>query len=175
MMRRIAAMLGEAIRRYFVAGVVFFAPIGITIWAMASIVVWLDNLILPKLLQLILPGLDEPPQLPLIGMLFTFIVIILLGVIGVWAAAALCGLLALAAPALLRPVYVALTAISLPIGFVLSHVIMAVFFYLIFTPLGLLFRAMGRDPLCRTIERDAKSYWVRREPVTDARRYFRQF
>ncbi|MCH8806564.1 MAG: hypothetical protein IH986_10810 [Planctomycetes bacterium] len=94
---------------------------------------------------------------------------------GLWAAAAVCGILALAAPALLRPLYVALTAVSLPIGFVLSHVIMAVFFYLIFTPLGLLFRVMGRDPLCRTIEPDAKSYWVRREPVTDVKRYFRQF
>jgi uncharacterized membrane protein len=81
MMRRIAAIVVEAIRRYFVAGVVFFAPIGITIWAMASIVVWLDNLMLPKVLQLVLPGLDEPPRLPVIGMLFTFFVIILLGVI----------------------------------------------------------------------------------------------
>jgi len=81
MMRRIAALLGAAIRRYFVAGVVFFAPIGITIWAMVSIVIWLDNLILPRLLQLLLPGLDEPPRLPVIGMIFTFIVIILLGVI----------------------------------------------------------------------------------------------
>ena len=81
MMRRIAALLGAAIRRYFVAGVVFFAPIGITVWAMVSIVIWLDNLILPRLLQLVLPGLDEPPRLPVIGMLFTFIVIILLGVI----------------------------------------------------------------------------------------------
>ena len=59
MMRRIVALLAEAIRRYFVAGVVFFAPIGITIWAMVSIVIWLDNLILPRLLQLLLPGLTN--------------------------------------------------------------------------------------------------------------------
>jgi uncharacterized membrane protein len=79
--RRIFSWLREATRRYFIAGVLFFAPIGITIWAIASIVVWLDNLILPRVLKLLIPGLEEPPPLPLIGMLFTFFVIILLGVI----------------------------------------------------------------------------------------------
>jgi uncharacterized membrane protein len=79
--RRIFSRLGEATRRYFVAGVVFFAPIGITIWAIWSIVVWLDNLILPRVLTLVIPGLEDPPALPVIGMLFTFFVIILLGVI----------------------------------------------------------------------------------------------
>lgn len=74
------AWLSEATRRYFVAGLVFFAPIGITLWAIASIVVWLDNLILPRLLHLLLPDV-EPPRLPIIGMLFTFFVIILLGVV----------------------------------------------------------------------------------------------
>ncbi len=75
------AWLSEATRRYFVAGVVFFAPIGITLWALASIVVWLDGLILPHFLRLILPGVDEPVRLPILGMLFTFFVIILLGVV----------------------------------------------------------------------------------------------
>jgi uncharacterized membrane protein len=79
--RRILLLLREAVRRYFVAGVLFFAPIGVTIWAIASIVVWLDNLILPRFLQLVIPGLEDPPALPLVGMLFTFFVIIVLGVI----------------------------------------------------------------------------------------------
>jgi uncharacterized membrane protein len=81
MTRRILAWLRETTRRYFIAGVVFFAPIGITIWAIVSIVIWLDNLILPRVLKLVIPGLEEPPPLPLVGMLFTFFVIILLGVI----------------------------------------------------------------------------------------------
>jgi uncharacterized membrane protein len=79
--RRILLLLREAVRRYFVAGVLFFAPIGITIWAIGSIVVWLDNLILPAFLKLVIPGLEEAPPVPLVGMLFTFFVIILLGVI----------------------------------------------------------------------------------------------
>jgi len=81
MTRRIFSWLREVTRRYFIAGVVFFAPIGITIWAITSIVIWMDNLILPRVLKLVIPGLEEPPPLPLVGMLFTFFVIILLGVI----------------------------------------------------------------------------------------------
>jgi uncharacterized membrane protein len=81
MIRRLWHWLAEATRRYFVAGMVFFAPIGVTIWAIASIIVWLDNLILPYLLKFLIPGIDEPVRLPVLGMLFTFFVIILLGVI----------------------------------------------------------------------------------------------
>ena len=81
MLRRFGKWMSETVRRYFVAGVVFFAPIGITIWAIASIVVWLDNLILPRVLSLLFPDTDEPIRLPILGMLFTFCVIILLGVL----------------------------------------------------------------------------------------------
>lgn len=81
MLRRFLAAIREAVRRYFVAGILFFAPIGVTVWAIASIVVWLDNLILPRLIKLLFPEIEEPPSLPLVGMLFTFVVIILLGVI----------------------------------------------------------------------------------------------
>jgi uncharacterized membrane protein len=78
---RILHAVREATRRYFIAGILFFAPIGVTIWAIVSIIVWLDNLILPAFLKLVVPGLEDPPKLPLLGMLFTFVVIILLGVI----------------------------------------------------------------------------------------------
>ncbi len=81
MRRRFFAFIREAIRRYFVAGILFFAPIGVTVWAIASIIVWLDNLLLPKFIKLVLPGIEDPPSIPLVGMLFTFVVIIFLGVI----------------------------------------------------------------------------------------------
>lgn len=81
MRHRLFAFLREAIRRYFVAGILFFAPIGVTIWAIASIIVWLDNLLLPRVIKLVMPGVEDPPTLPLLGMLFTFVVIIFLGII----------------------------------------------------------------------------------------------
>jgi uncharacterized membrane protein len=79
--RRFFSFLREAIRRYFVAGILFFAPIGVTVWAIASIIVWLDNLLLPRVIKLVLPGIEDPPSIPLLGMLFTFVVILCLGVI----------------------------------------------------------------------------------------------
>ena len=71
----------EALRRYFVAGILAFAPIAITIWAVAWIIQRLDNLLLPSVLGLLFPDLDEPPQLPFVGALFTLMVILLMGVI----------------------------------------------------------------------------------------------
>lgn len=81
MSRSIFSIAGEILRRYFVAGILVFAPIGITIWATAWIIQRLDNLLLPQLLQLLLPGLEEPPRIPFVGALFTLLVIILMGVI----------------------------------------------------------------------------------------------
>ena len=81
MLRRILTAAREVVRRYFVAGVLFFAPIGVTVWAIAWIIQRLDNLLLPRVLALLMPGLEEPPQLPLVGALFTLLVILLMGVI----------------------------------------------------------------------------------------------
>ena len=81
MRQRFFAFLREAIRRYFVAGILFFAPIGVTVWVLGKIIIFLDNLLLPRVIKLILPGIEDPPSLPLLGMLFTFVVIIFLGII----------------------------------------------------------------------------------------------
>jgi uncharacterized membrane protein len=81
MSRSIFTVFREIMRRYFVAGIVVFAPIGITVWATASIVQYLDNLLLPHVLKLLMPGLEEPPRIPFVGLLFTLFVIILMGVI----------------------------------------------------------------------------------------------
>jgi hypothetical protein len=62
-----------------------------------------------------------------------------------------------------------------PIGFVISIVLLALTFYLVFTPIGLLMRAFGRDSMGLKFDRAASTYWVKHEPVTDPDRYFRQF
>jgi hypothetical protein len=92
-----------------------------------------------------------------------------------WGAAALCLVLSRVAPVALRPLWVTLIAITFPIGFVVSHVVLGVVYYTVFTPVGLLFRLIGRDPLERRFEAARTSYWVARKPVTDVKRYFRQY
>lgn len=82
MVKRLWKSLVRIIRTYFLAGLLAFAPIGITFWAIAWIITRLDNLLLPRVIQWIDPSLDQPPDLPpLVGALFTFVVILLAGVI----------------------------------------------------------------------------------------------
>ncbi len=69
------------LRRYFVTGVLIFAPLGVTIWAIVWIVQKLDNVLLPHFLNLVFPGLEAPPRIPFVGAIFTLLVILLLGVI----------------------------------------------------------------------------------------------
>jgi len=71
-----------AIRRYFTAGLLAFAPIGITLWAIVWIIQKLDNLLLPRVMAWIAPSLEETTELPpLVGAIFTFGVILLAGVV----------------------------------------------------------------------------------------------
>ena len=92
-----------------------------------------------------------------------------------WAIGVASALLSLAAPRANRPLYVGLIVITYPIGFVVSYVLLGVIFYLLFTPLGLVFRLMRRDPLQRRFEKEASTYWVPHRPSDSVERYFRQF
>ena len=92
-----------------------------------------------------------------------------------WAVAAVSSALAWTMPMVLLRPYQAATAISLPIGFVVSYVVLGILFYLVLTPLALVFRMIGRDMLARSFDRSASTYWVRRPPVTDITSYYRQF
>ena len=92
-----------------------------------------------------------------------------------WALAVACAVLSVAAPKLLRPLYVGLNVIALPIGWVISHVVLAVVFYGMITAFALVFRLIGRDALRRKFDPDAETYWTPRKGAPDAKRYFRQF
>jgi hypothetical protein len=45
-----------------------------------------------------------------------------------------------------------------------NPVVTGVLFWGVFTPMGLLMRATGRDPLRLRFDRSAKSYWIDRTP-----------
>ena len=86
------------------------------------------------------------------------------------------GLVGLAFPAAIRWVYVVWMAAVWPIGWVVSHVLLAVIFFGVITPIGLILRAVGRDPMCKKLDRSAKSYWIARPTDDpDPQQYFRQF
>jgi hypothetical protein len=78
-------------------------------------------------------------------------------------------------PQFIRPVYVSWMLAVFPIGWTISHILLAALFFGLFTPLGLLFRICGRDALRLSLQPEATSYWAKKEACTDRRRYLQQF
>ncbi len=85
------------------------------------------------------------------------------------------GLLALLAPGAARPFYLLWYGVACCLGIVASNAVLALTFYVVLTPVGLLRRVFGRDPMERRWQPEAKSYWKTVEPPGDARRYFSQY
>lgn len=78
-------------------------------------------------------------------------------------------------PQIARPFYLVWYFAACCLGIVISNLLIAAFFYLVFTPIGLLMRAAGRDPLQKRLDRSRATYWHDVEKVVDGERYFRQF
>ena len=85
------------------------------------------------------------------------------------------GPLGLVLPRFIRPVFVAWMVLAFPIGWTVSQLILALIFYGLFTPISLIFRLIGRDPLHRARQPALESYWTPKATPTDSRRYFKQF
>ena len=68
--------------------------------------------------------------------------------------------LGLTVPMILKPVYRVWMALAVVLGFIMTRVILTVVYYLIMTPIGLIMRLLGKDPLHRRIDPNAASYWI---------------
>jgi hypothetical protein len=69
----------------------------------------------------------------------------------------------LAAPRMLKVVYIAWMALAFSMGLVVSTLVLCICFFLIITPLALVGRICGKDFLSEKLDPNAKSYWLRRE------------
>jgi hypothetical protein len=78
-------------------------------------------------------------------------------------------------PGLLRIVYLVMAYATLPIGWVVSYLLLAAVYYLVLTPIGLALRLAGYDPMARRFDRRAETYWSPREEEPSTDRYFRQY
>ena len=76
---------------------------------------------------------------------------------------------------LTKMIYLGMILLTMPIGWVVSFILMAAFYFLLLAPLGLFFRLIGRDPLYRKFDPTAKSYWMSRRPPKGLEQYFHQF
>ena len=76
----------------------------------------------------------------------------------------------------LRYIYIGWMTLAFTLGFMMSTVVLALFFFLFLTPIGLLARLFKKDFLAREWNKQAASYWIERaKEVRPIERYMRQF
>ena len=78
-------------------------------------------------------------------------------------------------PASRRRIYVGWMYVVYPIGWTVSHLLLGVVYFVVITPIGLALRLLRRDPLERSFDHGATTYWVRHNPAGRIERYLRQF
>src|SRR5262249_26481081 len=81
-----------------------------------------------------------------------------------------------ATPRILKYLYIAWMSLALTLGFIMSYVILTLFFFVIVTPIALLARLIGKDFLTRKLDKQATTYWIRCDTEAKApASYERQF
>ncbi len=74
-----------------------------------------------------------------------------------------------------RLIYIGWMYAVFPIGWTISHTILLLIYVTVFTPIGLILRLAGHDPMARRFHSKSRSYWEAYQPEGDPKRYFRQF
>lgn len=78
------------------------------------------------------------------------------------------------APRSLEPLYRGIMLLTLPIGMLVSELVLLAVYVGVFVPMGLLFRCLRRDRLQRRVEPQRESYWQPKASPTSAGSYYRQ-
>ena len=83
-----------------------------------------------------------------------------------WSMAISAGFLgvSLVRPALLAPLNKLWTRFGLLLHHVVNPIVMGFLFFVVITPIGLVFKVMRKDILNLRLDREAKSYWIERTP-----------
>jgi hypothetical protein len=72
--------------------------------------------------------------------------------------------IALLWPRLLHPANRAWTGFGVLLGRIVNPIVMAILFFLVFTPAGVMMRMLGKDPLRLKQDRQRGTYWIPRDP-----------
>jgi hypothetical protein len=95
--------------------------------------------------------------------------------IAFWLGAVAIRLVGLARPVWLRPIFVGLTLLTFPIGWVVSSLAVVLVYLLVFVPIACIFRLIGRDALKIRLEPKASTYWEAYHPNQGLGRYLRSY
>ena len=98
------------------------------------------------------------------------------GPVRVWALAAGGAFLAagLLLPAVLKPLNRVWFLFGMALHKIVNPLVMGLLFFLTVTPIALMMRVAGKDPLRRKFDPGAESYWIKREPPGPAPDTMRQ-
>ena len=69
--------------------------------------------------------------------------------------------------------YLSLMLLTYPIGFMVSFFMIVLLYYAVITPIGIVFRLLKKDPLCRKFDRSINTYWVKHKDRKDINSYYR--
>lgn len=87
----------------------------------------------------------------------------------------LVALVGVARPDWLRRVYVGWMLAFAPVNWLVSLTLLGIVYYLVLTPIAWGIRLRGRDPLDRSYDRQATTYWKTRTRQPEPESYFRTF
>ena len=109
--------------------------------------------------------------LPLVGWLWggSLMVVACLAAVGLVLAT-----VGVAFPTAVKPVFLALTILVIPLGMFLGEVAMLLIFFGVFLPIGFIFRLAKRDALQLKVDQTAESYWQDKKQPSSAASYYRQ-
>jgi hypothetical protein len=93
---------------------------------------------------------------------------------GLALAAVLVGGVGMAWPAAIRPIFTGWMIAAFPIGWAVSRLALGAMFYVMFTPIALVFKLAGRDAL-RVRRGPADSYWMPKPAAKSGTDYLRQY
>ena len=88
---------------------------------------------------------------------------------------ALSALLSVVAPRANRPIFVGLSVLAFPIGWVISHALFGLIYFAVVTPIAIVFRLVRRDELGLRGDTPSRSYWSPARADREPDRYFKQF
>jgi hypothetical protein len=77
-------------------------------------------------------------------------------------------------PMVLRPIFVGWMVLVYPLNWLISHLVLGVIYYCVFTPVAVFFKVIGRDSLARRFRPEQESYWSEKRCGAELRSYFRQ-
>lgn len=108
---------------------------------------------------------------------FGLVFVVFFGLLAVWSwwrdgnwypgfasASILIGLISVAAPAFLTPFNRMWMKLGEIMGRIVNPVVLGIMFYGLITPFGLVMRMCRDDPLRRSVDPKANSYWIDRQP-----------